>query len=96
MRVQDTRFQADDAEIRERVRALVQAHGTLVGERWDAQADHAERVVGEIIDSQGLAAGRLWAAALGDELRAEIERAGIDREGRVVGPPYAATAATGH
>jgi hypothetical protein len=64
----------DGRAIRARVRAVVKAHGRLLGEPWDAQADHAEKVVGEVMESQGLEAGRLWARALERELKAEIER----------------------
>ncbi len=71
---------ADALAIRAEVRSLVKAHGRLRGELWDAQADHAEKVVGEIIDSQGLAAGRVWAAALAEELQADFERSVFDRE----------------
>jgi hypothetical protein len=48
----------------------VKAHGALVGESWDAQADHAEQVVAEVIGSQGVDAGRRWASSLDAELRA--------------------------
>jgi hypothetical protein len=61
---------AHEATIRARVRAIVKAHGGRVGESWDAQADHAEQVVAEVIECQGLAAGRRWASSLDAELSA--------------------------
>jgi hypothetical protein len=61
----------DEPTIRARVRAALKAHGRLMGETWDHQAEHAEKAVSEVIRGQGLDAGRRWAEALEDELSAE-------------------------
>ena len=74
MHVLDERTEAGGAEIRDRVRSALKAHGTLLGESWDSQADHAGRVVAEIVESQGIEAGRRWAQALLAELRADRQR----------------------
>jgi hypothetical protein len=71
---------ADEAGVRSRVRAIMKSHGGLLGESWDAQADHAERVVAEVIEGQGLEAGRRWASSLDAELRATRD------PGRMAGP----------
>jgi hypothetical protein len=66
----------DEPTIRARVHAALKAHGRLIGETWDHQAEHAERAVSEVIRGQGLDAGRRWAEALEGELRAERHEPG--------------------
>ena len=56
---------------------MLKAHGRLVGETWEAQADHAEQAVAEVIELQGLDAGRRWALSLDEELQAEREADGV-------------------
>jgi hypothetical protein len=67
----------DERAIGVRVRAVVEAHGRLIGEPWDSQADHAVKTVSEVVRCQGLDAGRRWARALEDELRAERQEGGM-------------------
>ena len=80
-RSRGVRAVTDDAEmsmIRARVRAMLEAHGGLVGESWDAQAEHAEEAVAEVIELQGMEAGRRWVATLEGQLRAERRAAGFE------------------